>query len=179
MSSFLLVNLPFHVKYVDVKHRCSSLLADSTERVVLLSLASCFCSLLPIMHFQCFCNGNFGEKWSHIKAHQCSALHVSASIAFSTKSPESLINVGDLPASSETLRVKNFIKLYVGESMVDTMGLKGTSETRKVLHVPDRHSKHWLWRNIWQNFLVAGSDILAQSSLLFGALNHSQHAVQW
>ena len=36
------------MKYVDVNHRCSSLLADSTERVVLLSLASCFSSLLPI-----------------------------------------------------------------------------------------------------------------------------------
>ena len=48
-------------------------------------------------------------------------------LAFSTKSPESLTNVEVLPASGEIMRVRNLAKLYVGESMLDTMGLSGTS----------------------------------------------------
>ena len=45
------------------------------------------------------------------------------------------MNVGDLPVSSETMRVENFIKLYVEESMVDTIGLRGTSGLC-ILHRP-------------------------------------------
>lgn len=111
---------------MDDKHRCSSLLTDSTESVVFLSSSSCSSSLLPI-------TSNTSAMGTLVKSEVTSKLTrvlPSSSLsflAFSTKTPESLTNVGVLPASGETMHVRNLARLYVGDSMMDTMGLSSTS----------------------------------------------------
>ena len=110
-------------------HRCSSLLTGSTgterERVVLLSLASWSSSLLPITSntsaIGILVKGEVTSKLTSVLPSSSFSYH-----AVSTKSPECWMNVGDLPVSGESMRVRNFTKLYVGESMLDTMTLRAT-----------------------------------------------------
>ena len=111
---------------MDVRHRCSSLLIDATESVVFLSSASCSSSHLP-MTSSASAMGTFVKSEVTSKLTRILPSSSLMLLAFSTKSPESLTNVEVLPASGEIMRVRNLAKLYVGESMLDTMGLSGTS----------------------------------------------------
>ena len=117
------------MKYVDVRHRCSSLLIEVTESVVFLTSGSCSSSLLP-MTSSASAMGTFVKSEVTSKLTRILPSSSLMLLAFSTKSPESLTKVEVLPEGGEMMRVKNLAKLYVGESMLDTMGLSGQGSRR-------------------------------------------------
>ena len=83
----------FHMKYVDVRHRCiaCSLLIEAAESVIFLSSVACSSSLLP-MTSSASAMGTFGKSEVTLKLTRILSSSSLMLVAFSTKSPESLMN---------------------------------------------------------------------------------------
>ena len=94
--------------------------------VVLRSSVSCSSSLLP-MTSKASAMGTFVKSDVTSKLTRMLPSSGLNLLTFSTKSLESLTNDEVLPDSGETMCVRNLARLYVGEPMLDTMGLRGTS----------------------------------------------------